>query len=219
MLPEGGSFGLGPSRTMDAAVTHADRLSKTVRPGRIIVVRHGRPVLNRNEGPHLDWKSYRDWWSRYEQSPLAEEQKCSEALMREIPDDAIMLSSVRPRAMQTAKHLAQGKDVTHHDLFNEAPLPPPRWKSRHLPKTWNKIARLAWLFGHHDGDEHVRDAQERAGKAADVLIERAGEGRDVVLAAHGWFNRMLRPHLRKRGWTCVHDGGDKYWSYRIYEKK
>jgi hypothetical protein len=30
---------------------------------------------------------------------------------------------------------------------------------------------------------------------------------------------MLRPQLKKLGWENVHDGGDKYWSYRIYEKK
>ena len=69
------------------------------------------------------------------------------------------------------------------------------------------------------GEEHVRDARRRAARASEVLIDAAGEGRDVVLAAHGWFNRMLRPELRKRGWANVHDGGDKYWSYRIYEKK
>jgi hypothetical protein len=50
------------------------------------------------------------------------------------------------------------------------------------------------------------------------MAEESG-GRDVVLAAHGWFNRMLRPHIKRRGWVCVHNGGDKYWSYRIYEKK
>jgi broad specificity phosphatase PhoE len=203
---------------MDAAVKH-DRTMKAARPGRIIIVRHGRPVLNRNEGPRLDWKAYRDWWLRYEQSPLADGQTCPEALIREIPDDAVLLSSLRPRAMQTADRLARGREVRRDPTFNEAPLPPPRWKTRHLPKTWNKIARVVWLMGHHDGDEHVRDARKRAGKAADMLVEAAAEGRDVVLAAHGWFNRMVRPELKKRGWTCIHDGGDKYWSYRIYQKR
>ncbi len=208
---------------MDAAVKH-DRTMKVARSsgrvaGRIIIVRHGRPVLNRNEGPRLDWKAYREWWAKYEQSPLADGQKCSDALMKEIPGDAVMYSSMRLRAMQTADHLARGKQVTRNEVFNEAPLPPPRWKARYLPKTWNKIARVVWLMGHHDGDEHVRDARKRAGKAADMLIEAAAGGRDVVLAAHGWFNRMVRPELRKRGWTCVHDGGDKYWSYRIYQKR
>src|SRR5262245_49342975 len=120
---------------MDAAVK-PDRTMKAARPGRIIIVRHGRPVLNRNEGPRLDWKAYRDWWSRYEQSPLAEGQKCPDALIREIADDAILISSVRPRAMQTADRLAKGREVRRDPTFNEAPLPPPRWKARYLPKTW-----------------------------------------------------------------------------------
>lgn len=192
---------------------------KAARPGRIIIVRHGRPVLNRDEGPRLDWKAYREWWQRYEQSPLAEGQKCPDMLIREIREDAIVISSERPRAMQTADRLARGREVRRDATFNEAPLPPPRWKTRHLPKTWNKIARVVWLMGHHDGDEHVRDARKRAAKAADMLVEAAADGNDVVLAAHGWFNRMVRPELKKRGWTCVHDGGDKYWSYRIYQKR
>jgi broad specificity phosphatase PhoE len=90
---------------------------------------------------------------------------------------------------------------------------------RYLPKTWNKLARAAWLLGHHDGDEHIRDARARAAQAAAKLVDAAQGGSDVVLAAHGWFNRMLRPQLLKLGWYCVHDGGDKYWSYRIYKKK
>jgi broad specificity phosphatase PhoE len=204
---------------MDAVVQQADRQARPARPGRIIIVRHGRPVLNRNEGPRLDWRAYRDWWSRYEQSPLADDQTCPDALIAEVRDDAVVFSSVRPRAMQTADALAGGRMVTRDATFNEAPLPPPRWGAKYLPKTWNKIARVAWLMGHHDGDEHVRDARSRASKAADVLVSTAMKGPDVVLAAHGWFNRMLRPQLRRRGWSCVHDGGDKYWSYRIYDKR
>jgi broad specificity phosphatase PhoE len=203
---------------MDAAVK-PDRTMKAARPGRIIIVRHGRPVLNRNEGPRLDWKAYREWWQQYEQSPLADGQKCPEALIREVSEDAVVISSMRPRAMQTADRLARGREVRRDPTFNEAPLPPPRWKARYLPKTWNKIARVVWLMGHHDGDEHVKDARRRAGKAADLLIEAAADGRDVVLAAHGWFNRMVRPELKKRGWTCAYDGGDKYWSYRIYQRR
>ena len=103
--------------------------------------------------------------------------------------------------------------------LGEAPLPPPRLGGQMRPKNWNKWARLLWMMGHSGGEEHVRDARRRAAKAAEVLVARAGEGQDVVLAAHGWFNRMLRPELKKRGWANVHDGGDKYWSFRIYEKR
>jgi broad specificity phosphatase PhoE len=195
---------------------------KAAPPGRIIVVRHGRPALNRNEGPRLDWRTYRDWWARYEQASLADGQKAPESLLREVAEDAILLSSIRPRAMQTADQMARGREVKRDPMFNEATLPPPHWRAKFMPKTWNMISRIVWLLGHADqGDEHVREARSRASAAAEALVKTAEEagGRDVVLAAHGWFNRMLRPQLKRRGWTCIHDGGDKYWSYRIYRKK
>ncbi len=204
---------------MDAVVKQADRPMKAARPGRIIIVRHGRPQVIPKEGPPMGWKDYRDWWARYELSSLADGQKCPESLLKEVREDAILLSSARPRAIQTAGHLGRGRAVKHDATFNEAPLPPPRVAGRMRPKNWNKIARLIWLLGHHGGEEHVRDARARSAKAAGMLVDAAGEGRDVVLAAHGWFNRMLRPQLKRRGWVCVHDGGDKYWSYRIYEKR
>ena len=68
-------------------------------------------------------------------------------------------------------------------------------------------------------DESLEQAKARAEQAADKLVEASMSGEDVVLAAHGWFNRMLRPALKARGWRCRHDGGDGYWSFRIYEKK
>jgi broad specificity phosphatase PhoE len=206
---------------MDAVVKPADQPSKAAPPGRIIVVRHGRPEVIPKEGPPMSWRDYKAWWDKYELSSLKEGQICPEALLKQVGDDAILLSSARPRAIQTAGHLGRGRDVKHDPMFNEAPLPPPRVIGQMRPKNWNKIARLLWMLGHTGGEEHVRDAKRRAARAAEELIRTAEQsgGRDVVLAAHGWFNRMLRPHLKKRGWANVHDGGDKYWSFRVYAKK
>jgi len=206
---------------MDAVVKPADQPKKAAPPGRIIVVRHGRPQVIPKEGPPMGWRDYKAWWDRYELSSLKEGQTCPDALLKEVGEDAIILSSARPRAIQTAGHLGRGRTVKHDAMFNEAPLPPPRMIGHMRPKNWNKIARLLWMLGHSGGEEHVRDAKRRAARAAEQLIRTAEEsgGRDVVLAAHGWFNRMLRPQLKKRGWANVHDGGDKYWSFRVYEKK
>ena len=209
---------------MDAAVvSDTSRSAGAVRVGRIIVVRHGKPALDRDAGPRLHWRDYRDWWARYEAGSLLDGQSCPDDLLRHAEGagrDVIIFASGRPRAQETAAMIARGRTVRHLDIFNEAPLPPPRWseKKKYLPKTWNKIARFVWLFGHHDGDEHVDETRRRAAAAADVLIAAAEEGADVVLAAHGWFNRMLRRPLARKGWKCVRDGGDSYWSYRIYER-
>jgi broad specificity phosphatase PhoE len=188
---------------------------------RIIVVRHGRPALDREAGPRLDWRAYRDWWASYEAGSLASGQAPPQRLLNEIAEDAIILSSERPRARETAAMLAQGRLVTPDPVFNEAPLPPPHLPGavRYLPKTWNKLARLVWMFGHSDGDEPIAETRVRVARAAGRLIDLADSGRDVVVAAHGWFNWMLKPELVRAGWTCIHDGGDAYWSYRIYRSK
>ena len=195
-----------------------ENLSKrgTIR-GPIIVSRHGRPALNRSAGPKLNWKEYRDWWDRYEAGSLAEDQSPPQKLKDAVAEIDLVLSSVRPRAIETANWATEGRDPQPNAVFNEAPLPPPRFKTRrYLPKTWNILARTAWLRGHKLDGESVHEARERAKQAAQVLHEKA-DGQSVYLAAHGWFNRMLRRPLRKLGWVCVYDGGDKYWSYRVYE--
>ena len=74
----------------------------------------------------MRWRDYRDWWATYELSSLKDGQTCPEALLKEIGEDAVILSSARPRAMQTAGHLGRGREVKHDPMFNEAPLPPPK---------------------------------------------------------------------------------------------
>lgn len=185
--------------------------------GPIIVSRHGRPALDRSAGPKLNWRAYQDWWERYESGSLAKDQKPPEKLKAVVKDVDLVFSSVRPRAIETANWATDGRNPEPQAVFNEAPLPPPRFKSKkYLPKTWNILARTYWLRGHKLDGESVSEARARAADAADVL-HQAAEGKSVYLAAHGWFNRMLRRPLRRLGWVCVFDGGDKYWSYRIYE--
>lgn len=194
-----------------------DKQKSSSRRGPIIVSRHGRPALDRSAGPKLDWRAYCDWWERYEAGSLAKDQTVPARLKQVVADVDLVLSSVRPRAIETAEWATEGRTPQPNEIFNEAPLPPPRFKSRrYLPKTWNVLARMAWLRGHKLDGESVTEARLRAKEAARHLHD-AAEGQSVYLAAHGWFNRMLRRPLRRLGWVCVYDGGDKYWSYRVYE--
>lgn len=206
---------------MDAQVNRASSSHGGTQPGRIIVVRHGKPALDRDVGPRLDWQSYRDWWAQYEAGSLFPGQECPPSLVREAEGQVQFFSSMRPRAIESAAKIAQGRKIVSLPVFNEAPLPPPRWPSsfRFLPRAWNRFARVSWLLGNANGEESVEETRRRAGAAADVLIEAANRGEPVLLAAHGWFNRMLRRPLTRRGWACVRDGGDSYWSFRVYEKR
>ncbi len=191
-------------------------VSKIKSRGPIIVSRHGRPSLDRAARPRLDWRQYEDWWSRYEQCSLAEGQKIPKDLKSVVKDSDKVFSSVRARAKETADKATGGLQKEELELFNEAPLPPPRLGSlKFLPKTWNIIARTTWLFGYARNVESVSEAWLRADKAALFLHEQAENGK-IYVAAHGWFNRMLRKKLLKQGWTCERDGGDDYWSFRVY---
>lgn len=185
--------------------------------GPIIISRHGRPALDRRAGPRLGWRDYVHWWDRYEAGPLADDQEPPQELIDIVADADIVFASGRLRAQQTAERALPHKPAAHDPVFNEATLPPPTLSGlRMLPKTWNVLARTAWLGGHSLGGETAREAHLRAKIAALRLHEASAQGK-VYLAAHGWFNRMLRPELRRLGWICVKDGGDAYWSYRIYE--
>ncbi|MFN7055217.1 histidine phosphatase family protein [Hyphomonas sp.] len=185
--------------------------------GPIIISRHGRPALDRAAGPRLDWPGYVDWWSRYEAGALAEGQQAPDSLKQIVQDASIVFASGRLRAQQTAAFAAPHLPAIHDPLFNEAPLPPPQIGGmKALPKTWNVLARSAWLAGHAMDGESIGEARQRAAAAAQKLHE-ASEAGKIYLAAHGWFNRMLRPELRRIGWACVQDGGDRYWSYRVYK--
>ena len=191
--------------------------SQAMQRGMIVISRHGRPALNRAAGPKLSWQEYRDWWDRYEAGSLAPDQTAPDDLIAQVQDIELVLSSIRPRAIETAQQATQGRVPEQSPLFNEAPLPPPRWDGvKFLPKTWNVLARTVWLFGHSLDGESAQAARARASQAAQMLHERS-ENQTIYLAAHGWFNRMLRRPLIRLGWVCIEDGGDKYWSYRVYE--
>ncbi|MEM6411164.1 MAG: histidine phosphatase family protein [Pseudomonadota bacterium] len=190
--------------------------SETVR-GPIVIGRHGRPALDRTKGPRLDWRSYVDWWAAYEVGGLAEGQAAPESLRNAVADAERYLTSSRRRAQETMALAAPGRDAIANPVFDEAPLPPPRFKrAKFLPKTWNVIARVVWLFGHKLDGESVTESRARAKEAAAVLHEASADGK-VFLAAHGWFNRMMRKELRKLGWACTYNGGDNYWSWRRFE--
>jgi len=181
------------------------------------VSRHGRPALDRTKGPRLNWESYIGWWAAYEAGGLEEGQTAPEKLKAEVADADIFLTSSRLRAHETMASAAPGKEARQLPLFDEAPLPPPRldWLKM-LPKRWNVLSRIVWLGGHALDGENVHEARARAREAAYMLHETALEGK-VYLAAHGWFNRMIRKELRKLGWRCTRNGGDKYWAWRSYE--
>ena len=191
-----------------------------VRPGAIVLARHGEPDIHRKV--MLSAHGYRDYWSRYEQLGIRPGQKPPMALVEQTARAGVIISSVRNRSIESALALAAGREFVRNALFVEAPLPPPNFPGfvRMSPKIWGFTARFWWwFFNHHEGQETRRQAEARAEQAADMIIELAAEGQDVVILAHGFFNFMVGRALRRRGWRLTANQGWKYWSTRRYERR
>jgi len=187
--------------------------------GRIITARHGRPDLSRDVT--ITAREYGDWWARYDESGLHPDERPPEGLIALAQGAKTVLSSTLPRAIETAQQATEGaRDVPADPMFVEAPLPPPPWPDfiRLRPGQWGVVSRVLWNLGYAPaGVESVGDAWTRVGRIITRLEELTRNG-DVLLCAHGYLNWMIDRRLRREGWTrTMRDGGNHYWSWRIYE--
>jgi broad specificity phosphatase PhoE len=189
------------------------------RPGAVILVRHGEPNISRKV--RLSADEYRDWWGQYETKGLLAGQTAPAGLLVAAASAGTIIASIRPRAIETASAVCAGRAYAQDPMFVEAPLPPPRWPGwiRLSPRIWGFVARFWWwFFDHHEGQETRAQAQLRADQAAALLIEKSGEGEDVLVFAHGFFNGMVGESLKRMGWRCTDDQGFKYWRARRFER-
>ena len=186
--------------------------------GAVILARHGEPALSRRVT--LTAAGYREWWARYEEGGLKAGQAPPPGLLAMARAADAVVSSTRERSIQSARAIAEGRDVRSDPLFVEAPLPSPPLPAwfRLSPRWWGVLSRFCWwAFNFHDGQESLAEAEARARRAANDLADRAVAGEEVVLIAHGFFNAMIGRALTARGWRKTLDQGYRYWSARRFE--
>lgn len=191
-----------------------------LRPGAIVLARHGEPALSRRV--RLDADGYRRWWATYEEGGLLVGQTPPPDLVEAAARAGVVFSSVRARSLETARAVTGGDRFKPDPVFVEAPLPPPAWPGfvRLSPRTWGVLARARWWFlNRHDGQESRLRATARARKAARRLARAAEAGEDVVLLAHGFFNAMIGRELRRLGWRRVSTQGYRYWCAQRFERE
>ena len=191
-----------------------------VRPGAIILTRHGEPALSRK--CLITAREYGDWWAKYEVGGLLAGQTPPPELVAAAQGAGAIYASTRQRAQETAAAVVAGREVMSDVMFIEAPLPPPPIPDwiKLSPKWWGVVSRFWWhAVDHHGGQETRAQAEVRAEQAAQKLIARAETGQDVLVFAHGYFNHMVGARLKADGWKLVHNQGFKYWSQRRYEKR
>ena len=78
----------------------------SVRPGAIVLTRHGEPALSRK--CYLTSDQYRDWWARYEVGGLRAGQTPPPELLATAEGAGAIYASTRPRAQETAAAICAG---------------------------------------------------------------------------------------------------------------
>jgi broad specificity phosphatase PhoE len=202
-----------------ADATIADHQSPPARPGVITLARHGEPALSRKV--RLNAPEYGEWWGRYEEGGLKAGQTPPATLVEIARSADAIIASTRRRSIETAQAVVGERAFATDPTFMEAPLPPPPWPLwvRMSPKRLGFFARFWWwFFDNHGGQETRKEAEARAGQAADLLIELAASGQDVLVLAHGFFNWMIADALKARGWAKIVDEGHAYWSIKRFRR-
>ena len=201
------------------ALSPSSQSQPAVRPGVIVLARHGRPALSREVT--LSAKEYRHWWALYEEGGIVPTRRPPDHLVSAALRAKTIFTSTRRRAIESAQLLAPDRDLVSEKVFIEAPLPPPHWPDwlKLSPRKWGVISRLLWWYlNQHDNEESRAQAEVRAAEGARLLTAAAAGGDDVLLVAHGFINAMLGIQLRLLGWRTIKGRGWRYWSTRYFEK-
>ncbi len=190
-----------------------------VKPGSILLARHGKSALSRTVW--LSAEGYRQWWGQYDTVGLDATRQPPARFLAFAEQADVIYCSTLLRSQETAAQAASGRPVQSDVVFIEAPLPPPNMPNwfRLMPRIWGAVARVNWMLGGHGDGETARDARLRARQAAERLLAEVKNDQVVMLVAHGWFNRMIGQELKKLGWACTDDGGFKHWAVRLFEPR
>jgi len=185
---------------------------------RIVLIRHGQPHIALD--PRTGHAGFVDYIDNYEAAGLSPSSLPPKELADLLQELSHVFASDRPRSRQSAERLAPHAEMTVDPLFAEAPLASPRLPlvQMAVPK-WAVVSRILWHAGFHPEIENPRQARQRAGRAADILIARARKAGAAALVAHGYFNWMIGRQLRNRGFRRTGTHQARYWNTVVYEDK
>lgn len=166
----------------------------------ILLVRHGHSAHVADERC-VDADGARRFTSAYDAAGIAEDDVPPAALVAATIGAHVVASSDLPRALDSARCVAPGRELSVTPLLREIELETPNWLQVRLPiAVWDGLDYFRWsyrLFRKAD-HEHMR----RADAAAGWLIERVGEGSTAAVVTHGGFRRLVAARLSDRGWNA-----------------
>jgi hypothetical protein len=166
---------------------------------RLALVRHGRSAhVHRG---WIDRGGFDAWREAYEAAGLHGSEQAPADLVRLAADATLVVASDAPRAVESARLLAPGREITLSPLLRELALPGPDLRRLRLP-----LAGWALAVGARNLLQTLRSRYPppselpRIAEAADWLADLAAHQPFVVAVTHGAMRQQLALHLVRRGW-------------------
>lgn len=175
---------------------------------RIALIRHGRSA-HVHTGL-LDAAGFRLWRDRYEAAGIVDGDMPPPEV-RQLAAGAIIVASDAPRAIESAKVIADGRQLLVTPLLRELDLVTP-----HIP--WIRLPLIGWalLVGVRSllRRTHATPAEaERARAAAEWLSQLSRTHGTVVAVTHAIVRGAIAQELLKMRWNHdVERRGSHHWS-------
>lgn len=179
---------------------------------RILLVRHGKPSLEKKVA------TMSEWLQGYDEAKIDPRHPPPARLQALAAEVDVWLCSSLPRATSSLALLAPTAKPLVHDIFKEAPLPPvekPQW----LPLGfWLAYLRGRWMQGSLNASESLQDCQKRTQKAVEIIASHTGQEHTIGVMGHGFFNHLMVEVLKTQGWRQTYFGRG-FWSHRTLALK
>lgn len=184
---------------------------------KIILMRHGKVVADVSK--RVSPREFPEWVKTYDNSGVDQDIPPGCSTLNMIKKNRAVVCSGLKRSHDSVL-LCNKQPLEANPLFNEAGMPASSMPLPKLsPKMWAIFYRTIWMMGYSDNSESHTEAKERAGHAADRLIDLSQEHGSVLLIGHGVMNRLIAKKLKHKGWQVKKRLKNDHWDYGIFEKK
>jgi broad specificity phosphatase PhoE len=181
---------------------------------RIVLVRHGRSA--HVHAGWIDYAGFLRWRETYEAAGIDSRETPPPELQQVAASAGLLLASDTPRAVESARLLAAGAEVTVSPLLRELELTPPNLGRLRLPlAAWALAFGVRMLF-----HPHVTPAeQERARAVATWLAELAAQHGTIIVLTHHSFRSLLAKTLAAGGWhATLPRRRSSHWSLWLFAR-
>lgn len=177
----------------------------------ILLVRHGRSA--HIHAGWVDARGFLRWGEAYEAAGISIAEKPPADLIAAAARAGAIVASDAPRAIESARLLAQGRDVIVSPDLRELELSPPPLPGRMPLGFWKLAFGIRWLWRQISKRSNATEAELiRAGDAARRLIDVSRTHGSVLVVTHGSFRHFLSSALVRSGWIERRRGRQSHWS-------